>query len=37
MKAAMLQLIPLDDQNLGMMELCEKYPEKINQIKSYWN
>lgn len=34
MKACIQQVIPIDDQKLGIMDLCEKYPEKLNEIKS---
>jgi hypothetical protein len=34
MKAALLINIPIEDQHLGMNEINEKYPDKVNTIKS---
>ena len=34
MKACLVQYIPEEDQNLGMTELSEKHPDKVNLIKS---
>jgi hypothetical protein len=32
-KSSMMQHIPVEDQHLGMTEMCEKYPDEINIIK----
>ena len=32
-KSSMMQHIPVNDQHLGMTEMCEKYPDKISRIK----
>ena len=34
MKASLMMHIPVEDQQLGMTELSEKYPDKVNLIKS---
>lgn len=33
-KSSMMQHIPVEDQHLGMTEMCEKYPDEINRIKA---
>ena len=34
MKGSLVKHIPVEDQHLGMTELTEKYPDKVNLIKS---
>ena len=34
MKASLVMHIPVEDQHLGMNEINEKYPDKVNLIKS---
>ena len=33
MKASLVHHIPAEDQHLGMSELSEKYPDKVNLMK----
>lgn len=35
MKYYLNKLIPAEDQHLGVIELREKYPEKIDEIKEH--